>query len=373
MTNRERVLRCLDHAEADRVPLDIGSLNVTSFHVNAEAKLKAALGYHGGTTTVESFNLQAVVVDERILEHFDADLRVLYARDGNLWAPNAHGRFVDEYGIEYGPSPDGLYYDIFRHPLAEATLDDVERHEFVDPCSDIRTHHFPEVIKRYEDKYALVLDGSRDTIMGVCSWLRGIEQFFVDLALDSPVADLLLEKVTEYQIKKHEHILRTYGTFVDVVKIGDDLGSQQSLLISPEMYRSKIKPFHRLLIKAIKENADCKVVIHSDGSIRELFPDFVEIGIDAVNPIQTSCRGMDPKTVKEEFGKEIVLWGGGVDTQQVLSRATVPEVKAVVKEALSVFKEGGGYIFSQIHNIQPDVPVENVIAMYEAFYENASY
>lgn len=219
----------------------------------------------------------------------------------------------------------------------------------------------------------MALEGSRDSIFGISSWLRGIEQFYMDMADDSPLADMILDKVLQHQIQVFEHILGRFGKHIDIVRIGDDLGSQYGLLISPAAYRAKIKPRHARLVRAIKNAADCKVVIHSCGAIRELLDDFIEVGIDAINPVQTTCAGMEAAGLKRDFGGRLVFWGGGVDTQQVL-RAGNPElVRAVVKDSLRIFKKGGGYIFAQIHNIQPDVPVENILAMYEAFHENAGY
>lgn len=373
MTHKERVLRAFAFKEADRVPLDIGGLNVTSFHVQTDAKLRAALGIPPGKPDVGSFNQQAVIVDERILVHFDADFRVLYARDGNLWGPIPGGLFRDEYGIDYRPSPDGLYYDFARHPLAEADIDEIERFSFADPRSEVRVKDFAGRIEQYGGEYALALEGSRDSVFGISSWLRGLENFFMDLADDSPVVDLLLDKVTDHQIKVFDFILGRFGKHIDIVRIGDDLGSQNGLLISPDTYRSKVKPRHARLVKAIKERADCKVVIHSCGAIREIIPDFIEVGIDGINPVQVTCAGMEPEGLKKDFGGKVVFWGGGVDTQQVLCKASPAEVKRVVAESLNIFKPGGGYVFAQVHNIQPDVPMENIFAMYEAFHENGAY
>ncbi len=374
MTHRERVRRAFAFEEADRVPLDIGGLNVTSMHLQVEPRLKAALGLPAGETVIGSMTMQSVLVDESILRHFDADCRCLYAMDGNRWAPSADDRIRDEYGIDYKRSPDGLYYDFACHPLAEADPGDIARHAFADPCAEHRVHGFAQRIERYGGEYALVLEGFRDSIFGVSSWLRGQEQFFVDLLdEDSGVADQLLDKVTTHQIAVLGFILGRFGRHIDVVRIGDDLGAQNGLMISPAIYRDKLKPRHARLVNAIKNAADCKVVLHSCGAIREIMADLVEIGFDGINPVQTSCAGMDAGELKAAFGKRLVFWGGGIDTQRILCRATPEEVRQVVKQNLQTFKPGGGYVFAQIHNIQPDVPTENILAMYEAFHEHARY
>lgn len=373
MTHKERVLRAFAFAETDRVPLDIGGLNVTSFHARAETKLKKALGIPQGQPVIGSFNQQAVIVDERILRHFDADCRVIYPQDGNRWAPGADGYVRDEYGIAYQPSPDGFYYDFARHPLADADLDAIDAYAFASPTAEHRIAGLAERIAQYDGEYALVLEGSRDSVFGASSWLRGLEQFFMDLADNAPEADALMDKVTQHQIDVFDFLLGRFGKQIDIVRIGDDLGSQNGLLISPETYRTKVKPRHARLVRAIKERADCKVVIHSCGAIREILPDFIEIGIDGINPVQVTSVGMDPAALKRDFGRHLVFWGGGVDTQHVLCAAGPERVKQVVQESLNIFKPGGGYVFAQVHNIQPDVPVANVLAMYEAFHAHAAY
>jgi uroporphyrinogen decarboxylase len=373
VSHRERALRALTFREADRVALDMGGLNVTSLHIRAEAKLKAALRLSPQPSVIGSFNQQAVIVDERILRHFGADFRVIYPRDGNGWAAASDGTVRDEYGIDYRLSPDGLYYDFARHPLADADLAGIERHAFSDPRSESRIAGLAKRIADFGGEYALVLEGARDTVFGVSTWLRGMEQFFMDLADESPLAEALLDKVTQHHIEVFDFILGRLGRHIDVVRIGDDLGSQSGLLISPHTYRTKVKPRHARLVRAIKERADCKVVMHSCGAIREILPDFIEIGIDGINPVQVSCAGLEPAGLKRDFGKQLVFWGGGVDTQQVLSKASPAEVRRVVRESLEIFKPGGGYVFAQVHNIQPDVPVENVLAMYEAFHAHAAY
>jgi uroporphyrinogen decarboxylase len=373
MTHRERVKRAFAFQEADRVPLDLGGLGTTTLHLRAEARLKAALGLPAGPSTIGSFNQQAVVVDERILRRFDADVRVLYPRDGNQWAAGPDGLVRDEYGVAYRLSPDGLYYDFAAHPLAEADLAAIERHAFADPRAEHRAAGLAERAEAFQGEYALVLEGGRDSVFGISSWLRGLESFFMDLAEDSPVAEALMDKVTDHQIAVFDYLLGRLGRHVDVVRIGDDLGSQGGLLISPDTYRAKVKPRHARLVRAIKERADCKVVMHSCGAIREILPDFIEVGIDAVNPVQVSCAGMEPAGLKRDFGRRLVFWGGGVDTQQVLGKATPEAVRAAVADSLRVFKPGGGYVFAQVHNIQPDVPPENVLAMVEAFHRHARY
>ncbi len=252
-------------------------------------------------------------------------------------------------------------------------MDEIIQHPFESPRAEHRVAGFVERIAAYDGQYALALEGSRDSVFGISSWLRGLEQFYMDLAEDAPEAEVLLNKVTDQQIAVFQFILGRFGRQIDIVRIGDDLGSQNGLIISPSAYRRHIKPQHARLVRAIKEAADCKVVIHSCGAIRELLPEFIEIGIDGINPVQTSCAGMEPAMLKRDFGDRLLFWGGGVDTQQVLCKSSPEEVERIVQRNLECFKPGGGYVFAQIHNIQPDVPTENILAMYRAFQKHASY
>jgi uroporphyrinogen decarboxylase len=163
-----------------------------------------------------------------------------------------------------------------------------------------------------------------------------------------------------------EGFLGAVGEYIDVVLFGDDLGMQTGPLISPAMYREFFKPRHRQLWSRAKELAEVKVMLHSCGGIRELLPDLIEAGLDAVNPVQTSCAGMDPAELKREFGADLVLWGGGCDTQEVLPYGAPEEVRRHVRERVRLLNPGGGFVFQQVHNILANVPVENVVAMLEA-------
>jgi len=168
-------------------------------------------------------------------------------------------------------------------------------------------------------------------------------------------------------------VLAHIGTYIDIVKVADDLGAQNALLVSPKVYRDLIKPRQADLYAFIKEKCNCKLLLHCDGAVREIIPDFIEMGVDILNPIQPNLPGMEVRSLKEEFVDRLAFWGGGVDTQSTLSFGTPEEVKKEVKKYIEILKPGGGYIFSQVHNIQPEVPIENIIAMYEAFNGNAGY
>jgi len=167
-------------------------------------------------------------------------------------------------------------------------------------------------------------------------------------------------------MKDLEQYLAFVGQYIDVINFGDDLGMQNGPMISPRMYREFFKPRHARLWKRAKELSDAKVMLHSCGDIRLLLPDLIEAGLDAVNPVQISCKGMDAVGLKRDFGKDITFWGGGCDTQWLLSHGTPEEVTKHVEHQVEVLRQGGGFVFQQVHNILADVPPQNIVAMFDA-------
>lgn len=373
LSHKQRVLKSLSFIEPDRVPLDIGGINVTSMHIEIEKKLKEYLGFKGGENVIRSYNQRCVVPDERILKYFDADTRTIYIDESESWKIQSNGTLIDEWGIGYKLSPDGYYYDFAFHPLNNATLEDLNKYQWPDPYSERRLFGLEDRIEEFGSEYCLILEGSRECIFGLSSWLRGHEQFYMDLVINQKFAEILMDKLLDYQKKLLGFIIKKIGKKIDIIKIADDLGSQNALLISPELYRKLIKPRHAELCRFIKNQCDSRILLHTDGAVRDIIPDFIEIGIDILNPIQTSAKGMDPIQLKKDFGKKIIFWGGGIETQSTLSFGTPEEVEEDVKKKIEIFKKGGGYIFAQIHNIQPEVPIDNILAMYKAFHKYSKY
>jgi uroporphyrinogen decarboxylase len=205
--------------------------------------------------------------------------------------------------------------------------------------------------------------------MEVASWLRGLDHFLMDLALQPEMAEYLLDRVMEFKLAYWEMVLNQFGDRIDVLVESDDLGTQASLLISPRMYRKFMKPRHKRIIDLIKSLTSAKVFFHSCGAIRPIIPDLIEIGVDILNPVQFNLPGMDAKSLKQDFGKEIVFWGGGVETQSILSRATPTQVRENVRQQIETLAENGGFVFATVHNIQAEVPAQNLSAMWKAFIE----
>ena len=372
MTSKERVISSLEHKQADRVPLDFGGINNSSIHYIKQNELRKYLGLKDGGAEIKAISQGVVVPDESILRYFEVDTRSIYINEICPWIKNQDGTFTDMWNISYKLNPDGYYYNFFKHPLEDAkTIKDLDSYSFPEP-NDSMLDGLEEKIEMHGDK-CLILEGLREPIFGLPSWLRGSTNFYMDLLINEDMVEALLDRIVEYYLKLLDFLLDRLGGKIDIVKFADDLGSQTNLLISPEAYRKFIKPRQAKLIKHTKDKCGCKVLLHSCGAISSIISDLIEIGVDAINPVQISAEGMNPEKLKEKFGHEITFWGGGIDTQNKLKNGSPAEIKREVKENIKIFKENGGYVFAQVHNIMPDVPVENIVAMFEAYRENALY
>jgi uroporphyrinogen decarboxylase len=219
----------------------------------------------------------------------------------------------------------------------------------------------------------VVLAGLCAGIAEVYSWLRGYEEYYVDLVRNKDWVGYMLDRLVEFKSAYWERALGEIGELVDVVIEADDLAGQQALLMSPRTYRQVIQPRHQRLFSFIKAQAPVKVFFHSCGAVRRLIPDLIEAGIDILNPVQISAADMDVAELKQEFGRDLVFWGGGVDTQGVLGTATPSETKDHVRRNIEALAPGGGFVFAAVHDIQANVPPENIVAMWEAWQEYGVY
>lgn len=372
MTSKERVMMALNHEEADRVPLDIGGINNTCMHELVEKDVKARLGLEDHGYLIKARSQGIVVPDQSIVDHFGVDTCSIYINETQPWVDNGNGTFTDMWGIGYSLNPDGYYYNRIDHPLEDAEdPEDLDSYELPDP-TPYMLEGLSERLDANADK-CCILEGLEEPMFGMPSWLRRNANFYMDLVDDSGLCEALLDKLMAYYKKLIKYIMDPLGDRIDIVKIADDLGTQNSLLLAPETYREKIKPYHAELVSYIKENWHKKVLIHSCGAIRPLINDLIEVGIDAVNPVQITAKGMVPQELKDEFGDRITFWGGGVDTQRTLNFGSPEDVRKMVAENIEIFKRGGGYVFCQVHNIEPDVPYENLMAMYDEYYKHCDY
>jgi uroporphyrinogen decarboxylase len=375
LTHRERVIRALSHQEPDRIPFDIGSTTCSSVQVVAYQKLKAHFGVEAEDTIIHKI-MQTALVHEPVLQALDIDLR--YVGHG---APDSHkditvGKdgYQDEWGVVRRKPPSSLYYDLVKSPLSgPITIQDIVNFPWPDPTDPGYTRGIRERLLDYRNNtdYAIVLR-LPSAFVHTTQYLRGFEDWFLDLAADQKLAGAFFDAAVEQSSALVEEILKVGGDLADIVACGDDLGFQNGPIVSPELYRKLFKPRHKKFFDTIKKNTSAFVYYHCCGSIYQLLPDLIELGVDVINPVQVAAKDMDSSILAPEFGDRLSFWGG-IDSQKVLPKGTTEEVMAEVKRRIKDFAPGGGYILAAVHNIQPDVPVENIIAMYEAGKEYGRY
>jgi uroporphyrinogen decarboxylase len=286
--------------------------------------------------------------------------------------------FTDNWEITWQmPKENGRYYDMCAHPLAgDIELSDLMKFPWPDPLDDSILADIPARIASLEKQgnYGFVLNGFTSGILEMGLRLRGFEQFFMDIFINPVLAEAMLDKLTELKCTYWEKALDLFGDKALVAVEADDLGTQNSQLVSPEIYRRILKPRHKEIISVIKKKAPhIKVFFHSCGAVRPLIPDFIEAGVDILNPVQVAAKDMDTKALKKDFGDCITFWGGAVDTQRTLPLGTPDEVKNEVMRRIEDLAPSGGFVFNAIHNIQADVPPENIEAMLEALNKYGIY
>jgi len=285
--------------------------------------------------------------------------------------------FYDEFGTGWrSPKDGGWYYDMFDYPLkGEMTVEQVERYPLPDPLDPARFVGLREAAIHVRDVEgrAVVFGNISAGIFEVLTWMRGYADAYADWGSSSPAALKLMDRVLQLQLTYWEKALSLVGDLIDVAQIADDIAGQNGPLISPRSYRKLLKPLHKELCDFIHARTNAKIFMHSCGAIRTFIPDFIEVGVDIINPVQVSAAGMDSAELKRDFGKDIVFWGGGVDTQRVLGTGTPQAVREEVKRRLDDFMPGGGFIFNTVHNIQGNVPAENMVAMWETVQESGRY
>ncbi len=376
MTHRERVLAALNHKEPDRVPIDLGGCRDSSIHVAGYDRLKQRLGIEA-PNIISDRMMQPVLVDDRILERFDVDVRSLLPgapdRGGDVELDDETYR--DEWGVVRS-KPEGTYwYDLQGSVLSgEITRQDILKHPWPDPYDPGRTRGLRQRALEIRQKgdYALVLSLTVG-VVHISQYLRGFQDWYIDMAADQTLIGALMDAILDVTLAMAHNILREVGDLVDIVFTGDDLGSQSGLQMSPEAYRKVIKPRHARFFRQAREMCpNAKIALHSCGSVYQLLDDLIDIGVEVLNPIQVSAREMDPARLKAQFGDRLSFWGG-IDTQKVLPYGTQEEVKAEVRRRLAEMGQGGGYMLAAVHNIQPDVPIDNIITMYDYAREVGSY
>lgn len=367
MTHRERVKRILNHEEADRVPFDLG-FGPCGMTEDSYWKLKRHLDLNERVGEIEKDWLIVTSYDEVLLEKFDIDFRRIYLGSPRNWnrVYNPDGTWRDKWGILR--KKVSYCSEMIDSPLSGASTEDLECYPWPDYTD-------PGLVEGLEDKVKDLYFNTDYALVGppvgpgglfeTAQWLRGMENFLIDLILDKSFAKKLLEKLLEIQIGFLTTYLDIVGPFIEIMEYNDDFGTQQGLLIAPKLYREMIRPCHKEIIGFIKSKTKAKVFQHTCGAVYDLIEDLIDIGVDILNPVQPKAAGMDSYRLKRDFGNRLVFHGG-VDVQEVLPTGTKADVEEEVRTRLRAFALGGGYILAASQIIQYDIPPENVVTMFEA-------
>lgn len=411
MTSRERVLASLNHIEPDRIPIDLGGHRSSGIAAIAYDRLRKHLGLAEKPVRVYDMVQQLAIVDEDVLDLFGVDVVEMgrgFLLEDKDWKPwtlpdgtpceipsytNLERRgedwfLLDKEGRDMGVLKKGsLYFEQLHYPLMERGIEndhfeDLEEmlgrqmwsaiahpgaHLDMDAAGLQEMASRARALRESSDRAIVGLFGGN--MFELPQMLYRMDHYLLATGLYPDKVAELSEKLATIHLKNLEKWLGAVGPYIDVVLFGDDLGGQQGPLIGPDAYREFYKPYHKILWNRARELADVKVQLHCCGGIYELLEDLIEAGLDAVNPVQISCKGMDPVRLKKEFGGRITFWGGGCDTQQILPLSTPDEVARHVREMNSILSPGGGFIFQQVHNILANVAPENVVAMMESVHQ----
>jgi uroporphyrinogen decarboxylase len=406
MTSRERVLAALNHQEPDRVPIDLSGHRSSGIAAMAYARLRDYLGLPKKPIRVYDPVQQLAIVDEDVLQRFKVDAIELgraFAHEDKYWAEwtlpdgtpclmpawampeRQNGDWVLRSavtGIPIARMPEGVwYFEQANFPFLEhEDLGRLEA-EFAECMwSGIASPPGPIVagaggaaalaegarkLRQQSDRAIIGLFGGNLLELG--QWFYRNDNFFMLLAGEPERAHRFLDKLMEIHLRNLDGFLTAVASHIDVILFGDDLGMQSGPQMSPAMYREYFQPRERAMWQIVKQRAPhLKIMLHCCGGVRELLPGLIDAGLEAINPVQVTCRGMEPGGLKRDFGDRLTFWGGGCDTRDVLIKGTPAQVTEHVRRQVEILRPGGGFIFQQVHNILADVPPANVVAMYDA-------
>ncbi|MGD8794053.1 MAG: uroporphyrinogen decarboxylase family protein [Anaerolineae bacterium] len=402
MNHRQRVLAALRHQEPDRVPVDFGGTVDSTISALSYQALRRALDLPPTLTRVQDVYQYTAVVEDDVRRALGVDTAPVLDQPAE-WRPGSlpdgtPGRFPARFRPETRPDgaqvvtdgagtvllkmpAGGHYFDPLHAPLAGA-----ESVAEIDRCQAwIESYDRPDHLDLAYEELAAAARALRQNsdyllvgffgghIFQAAQSLRGWEQFLVDLLRNQSFARALLDRLAEANVRRFAHYAETVGRYVDVIHFEDDLGMQDRPLLRPALYRRMVKPYHARLFAFARAKSEAVLLFHSDGAVAPLIPDFIEMGIDALNPMQVSAAGMDPLVLKREFGREMAFWGGACDSQETLPFGTPAQVADEVRRRIDALAPGGGYVLAPIHNVQAGVPVENVVAMFRAAREHGAY
>lgn len=372
LSHRDRVLTVLDHEVPDRLPVDLGGCPASGINLYAYQRLKAHLGVPG-PVRVQSERSLLAWPDDAILERFDVDLRLVVANTAEDSASrglfdeaayNVEAEYTDVWGVTRRRPPHGHYY-VVRAPFdrEDLRLADLDAHPWPSPAQTDAAGLRREADRlRRETDCALVVHAP-GRLFSLGQFMCGFENWLVQLTVNPEFCEALLDRALEIQLAMADKTLKAVGDAADILYLADDYGIQTGPLISPALFRTIFKPRMARLIRFLQERSSAPIAFHSCGSVSALIPDFIDVGVRILNPVQVAAADMDTARLGREFGKHLVFWGA-IDTQRVLPQGTPEDVLAEVARRVRDLRPA--YIPASVHNIQAEVPPENIVAMYDA-------
>ncbi|MDD4479138.1 MAG: uroporphyrinogen decarboxylase family protein [Mesotoga sp.] len=399
MTSRERIIEALNHREADRVPVDLGGMRSTGIHAMAYRRLKEYMGLPDRPVKIFDVFQQLALVEEEVRRRVHSDVVELKRLDGGFntridkWKEydmfEDGGRYLLPDGFDSVTMPDGsraivregrivaimpkggFYFDGKHFPLAD-THDRKAIDEAVRPgISDGEIAFLKDQLRELKSSTDCAVMGTfGGNFLEAGHSYFGYQEFMERMVTDRPLVEYFLDRLLEKYTIELERYLFEVGGDIDLIQIGDDYGTQENTQISPRIFRSLFKPRLKALCDFIhSKRPGLFIFLHSCGSVYPFIGDFIEAGVQVLNPVQTNAKNMDPAILKREFGGEIVLWGGGCDTQHLLLFGTLEEIEEDVRRRIDILAPGGGFVFASIHNIQMEIPPEKILRLFDTAYE----
>ncbi|MFW6312330.1 MAG: uroporphyrinogen decarboxylase family protein [Spirochaetota bacterium] len=414
MSSRERVLSAIDHREADRVPIDMGSTPSSGISAVAYDALKQHLGITSGSTQIYDVVQYLAQPEWPIIDRLGVDVldigRAMNSRESDWrdttmpngrpaqypsWfvpRENSDGTWIARHrdGTPIAAMPKGaVFFDQTFFPWIEGYPDSRSAmNEALDEAMDhVMWAHLvhspwdrggePDFWTTLREETLKLRDTTDKALLVVCgcnlfewgTFLRRMDNFLMDLYTDEENVGLLMELLMERHLATLEKVCESVGDIVDIVRFGDDLGMDSGPFMGLDVYRRSFHAHRTRLCDYVHQHSSMHTYLHTCGSVYQYIPDLIESGIEIINPVQTNCRDMEPERLKSEFGTDIVFWGGGVDPREVLNRGTPQDVRDDVRRRLDILAPGGGFVFNTIHNILSEVPPENVIALFDTVME----
>ncbi|MCX6090083.1 MAG: hypothetical protein NTX88_06925 [Candidatus Atribacteria bacterium] len=373
MTSRERFRRALNHLEPDRIPIDVGQDFHNGLH---EVAYRNLLQYLGETDDIQFYDQvqHLAVCKESVLNRLRADTRYVFAgaEAGYELRIEPDKSWWDEWGVRR--KNIGFYDDNIAQPLAGCTLEDIKKYRMPNPTDPARFVGLRERAKTFYDhtSYA-VMGGNAASLFYLSSELMGYQEYMERLVYEPDLIEALVDRILEWEVDFFNAYLEEVGDVIEVVWMGDDWGIQTGPIMSPKMFRKIFKDRYRIFIDAVRKKTNAKVALHSCGSVLWIMGDLIDVGIDVLHPLQATAAEMgNPARIKEMYGDRLVFYSN-ISNQSILPQGTPDEVRAEAKNKIKYLAPGGGYIFSAGHNIQADVPPENIIALFDTAYQYGRY